>query len=638
VIPKVAVVVFFSIALISCSHVMRESGQRIEGIVFRDVNKNCKRDTGEPGLSGRMVFLFGTREDSVRTDRTGKYQFSGLPSGNYLVAQEFRTSWIHSYPSSGRFGARNRRRETIGMFHHLCRIGEYVRRVANEGGTQMLSQLPESLRADTYGEYGLQQASRPPVFFGISHFRDELLNVRIDPDGLMTDVRDSSAGNWRGAGTWIVNLSPTAPSRISVDFGSYPTELSGRVFLNARDTSPSPGLAGWTVRLHGGPEMTSITDSSGRYYFEDFEYGRHRVSVDPRDAYDLTAPSLLPTLNDARVADRLAIQDRLSLIYVAANGYYRSYARHAQVTSQNQGMTSFSGFILPEALREDSVAMYSIPRAEVDTLIVQAALRKHADVIVANSTPFQFNLNITESPGMRGSARSTQGSWIVPDLQYYGLGWNDGVSWMDFGVARRGTISGAIIARSAGQPDSMNAGGVVLFAGPVIDSTRAMASGTFTSGDLPAGVYAVTLVEGPGNSGSPRDRKSVAGRRRFVVDALSDCMKLLAVISADAYRYRILGSAEGGGGGVYSRYEIPPSLIASGVAVSEIGSPSWTSIYVTVSARGGFGTVSGCLDQRGILNDVELSGEFTRLGATIVCTDRADPNVSGIELVEGGTP
>jgi large repetitive protein len=67
-----------------------ERGTTVAGIVFKDVNGNNVRDTGDPGLPGVILTLKNSLSATVGTATTaadGTYSFSGLPSGNYTVVE-----------------------------------------------------------------------------------------------------------------------------------------------------------------------------------------------------------------------------------------------------------------------------------------------------------------------------------------------------------------------------------------------------------------------------------------------------------------------------------------------------------------------------------------------------------------------
>ncbi|RII28997.1 MAG: hypothetical protein CXR31_03765 [Geobacter sp.] len=55
----------------------------IEGFVYQDLNRNGKRDTGEPGLARVTVLLEDNRK--VVTDREGRYRFSDVVAGIHVV-------------------------------------------------------------------------------------------------------------------------------------------------------------------------------------------------------------------------------------------------------------------------------------------------------------------------------------------------------------------------------------------------------------------------------------------------------------------------------------------------------------------------------------------------------------------------
>ena len=76
------------------------------GTKFVDTNGNGARDTGEPGLAGVQIHLFGTdgRGNTVHvhatTDANGAYSFSVAP-GSYTVCETVPTGYTQSFPTSG---------------------------------------------------------------------------------------------------------------------------------------------------------------------------------------------------------------------------------------------------------------------------------------------------------------------------------------------------------------------------------------------------------------------------------------------------------------------------------------------------------------------------------------------------------
>ena len=80
---------------------------RISGRVFIDLNKNGVQDAGEPGYANVDLLLGGAGDYNrvVATDSTGKYTFSGLPTGNYPVTLQLNSDqyWITTSPGSYNF-------------------------------------------------------------------------------------------------------------------------------------------------------------------------------------------------------------------------------------------------------------------------------------------------------------------------------------------------------------------------------------------------------------------------------------------------------------------------------------------------------------------------------------------------------
>ena len=74
----------------------------IQGVVFNDTSGNGIRED-EDGLSGTMVYLTGTQEDSVLTDSLGNYKFPDLPHGSYTVTSPVASGWFQTKPTTGSY-------------------------------------------------------------------------------------------------------------------------------------------------------------------------------------------------------------------------------------------------------------------------------------------------------------------------------------------------------------------------------------------------------------------------------------------------------------------------------------------------------------------------------------------------------
>ena len=83
-------------------------GGRIGGAKWNDLNKDGLWGAGEPALPGWTIYLDlnknGTRdsaEPTVVTDSKGRFMFSKLKAGTYIVAEEQKTGWIQTAPPGG---------------------------------------------------------------------------------------------------------------------------------------------------------------------------------------------------------------------------------------------------------------------------------------------------------------------------------------------------------------------------------------------------------------------------------------------------------------------------------------------------------------------------------------------------------
>jgi subtilisin-like proprotein convertase family protein len=77
----------------------------IEGRKWNDLNANGIQDSGEAGLAGWTIYLdadgngqLDSGELSTVTDIDGNYAFTGLPAGDYTVAEVLPTGWEQTFP------------------------------------------------------------------------------------------------------------------------------------------------------------------------------------------------------------------------------------------------------------------------------------------------------------------------------------------------------------------------------------------------------------------------------------------------------------------------------------------------------------------------------------------------------------
>ncbi len=72
----------------------------VHGMKFEDLNANGTKNPGDPPLSGWKIKLTGSSSYSATTDDSGKYSFSGVLPGSYVLSESLQTGWIQSHPNS----------------------------------------------------------------------------------------------------------------------------------------------------------------------------------------------------------------------------------------------------------------------------------------------------------------------------------------------------------------------------------------------------------------------------------------------------------------------------------------------------------------------------------------------------------
>jgi hypothetical protein len=66
--------------------------------VFDDLNLNGIRDSGETGISGWTVRMFGPETLAATTGVDGSFGFSGIPAGSYSLSESSNAGWMQTVP------------------------------------------------------------------------------------------------------------------------------------------------------------------------------------------------------------------------------------------------------------------------------------------------------------------------------------------------------------------------------------------------------------------------------------------------------------------------------------------------------------------------------------------------------------
>jgi hypothetical protein len=148
---------------------------RITGSVFEDINANGLRDTGEPLVAGRTIFLdsngngvpdLGELTSVTATD--GSYVFSGLVAGQYLLRENTPSHWVETAPA-------------IQVQALTLSGGQAIQNI-NFGSVHITLDVDLNERADALSD-GLVIVRHLFGFTG-----NALINGVVDPAGLRTDA------------------------------------------------------------------------------------------------------------------------------------------------------------------------------------------------------------------------------------------------------------------------------------------------------------------------------------------------------------------------------------------------------------------------------------------------------------------
>jgi hypothetical protein len=233
----------------------------IGGVKFNDANRNGRRDTGEQGLPGWTIFLDRNHDgvlnhprtggvcdrDSLEpcgvTDAQGKYSFTDLPAGEYLVREVGQPGWSPTSPLPGAI--------------RLNRSG-FVRSDVDFGNA------PASVAKTLYFPF-YQGSDRFFTSFAVSNYSDEPAALRFTtygPDGELQDFPNNPA---------IVQLPAKHQlARLGHElFGcSWQTPQNGWVQLESDNDAVGSFFQFGDLALNGLDGSTAVTRSVPRLYLQ----------------------------------------------------------------------------------------------------------------------------------------------------------------------------------------------------------------------------------------------------------------------------------------------------------------------------------------------------------------------------------
>ncbi len=255
----------------------------VAGKIFEDKNANGVFDNGENIFSNtKVIKTYNDILDSTFTDINGNYKFGSLNYGNHTFKTEFSEEWNYSVPANGMYvlsivSGTKKDSSNFGMY----KFGKIMGTIFNDENNNGVFDIGE---------------------VGLSEWKVKLSGKKIDStltsqDGTYS-FENLVPGNYVikqvKQNTWIQTYPPQngfysfALSSNEIvenkNFGNYRrTAIGGTVFndknANGIKNQGDIGISNWTIKLvKDGDTLTVISDSLGRFRFENLENGNYTLS------------------------------------------------------------------------------------------------------------------------------------------------------------------------------------------------------------------------------------------------------------------------------------------------------------------------------------------------------------------------
>ncbi|MVM37021.1 hypothetical protein GO730_04030 [Spirosoma sp. HMF3257] len=329
---------------------LKPLGATIGDFVWSDTNGNGVQDSGEPGIAGVTVQLVdpvsGTVVSTTVTDSGGKYVFSNVPSGSYIIKVTAPAGTTFTTPLTGSTGTDSNITSSTGSVGSTSPfsvtagqqeltvdaglkplgaiIGDFVWNDTNGNGVQDSGEpgipnvvvtlyvngvVSQTTTTDPTGHYsftGVTGGTSNTYTVGITPpvgFTATLPNQGGDP------TKDSDLNPSTGQSTSFT-LAPGTTNN-DIDLGLKPLGATIGDFVwsdtngNGVQDSGEPGIAGVTVQLvdpvSGTVVSTTVTDSGGKYVFSNVPSGSYIIKVTAPAGTTFTTPLTGSTGTDSNI-------------------------------------------------------------------------------------------------------------------------------------------------------------------------------------------------------------------------------------------------------------------------------------------------------------------------------------------------
>jgi uncharacterized repeat protein (TIGR01451 family) len=315
-----------------------ETGNTVNGQVYKDSNANGVLDPNEVGIPGVLVTLKdaagndidsdpttpGVQPTITITDADGKYSFPNVPAGNYRVVESQPNGLGSSTPNSVPVDVRNGNPTTVLFGDTPSSIAGVVFTDSNENG---LKDAGETGIAGVVVTLSGKDANNNPVSQttttdanGNWKFGDLVsgtYTVKETQPASFTDGKDTDGSilSTTSNDQFANIVLPIGTNATNYRFGELAQQtggLTGVVFEDKngdKTQQPTePGIAGATVTIKdaagndidsdpvapGVQPTTAITDANGKYSFPTLPAGPVQVVVTPPAGYVTTTPERNP--------------------------------------------------------------------------------------------------------------------------------------------------------------------------------------------------------------------------------------------------------------------------------------------------------------------------------------------------------
>lgn len=310
--------------------------------VWEDSNGNGLQDAGEPGISNVKVSLIHASGDTiamVNTDALGKYKFENFPASKYQLAFNSSPQFIPAIklstnPNNNSDINVNKKTDILNFedissdlsidagFFRYASVGDFVWKDNNYNGLQdetgaegikiylldLTNLIIDSTVSNSSGFYIFDQLTPG------EYFVKAILPESTEPTifGLTNGSVLKQTGNEAVTGNFSLSSNQNL-NTIDLGFVELKSAICGLTWFDFDNDGQYRSIEEETapfivVTLYDNSFniiSTQITDSDGKYCFNDLRKGKYFISMQIPDELQFTDPDLGSDLTDSDILDRI---------------------------------------------------------------------------------------------------------------------------------------------------------------------------------------------------------------------------------------------------------------------------------------------------------------------------------------------